>query len=255
MVFSELPVGADFYFGRVTKTQYNYGTTRAGQTTTYEAPIIWRKTALNGLSVCVKEGGYASFDHRREATGTNRYMRTHGHRLFYLASIYKYLNCMDSSYLTVPDGDVAMRNNSYESGFLSRFNEEELKFLEPYSMKIPVPSGYNKQYGAEMEKKVLVGLPSEQELGTRNANGTFGIRLDRAETWLREADTMSRFLDYGSVYRTGGDVSKRIMPVIRIKDDAPVDVDEQMHYVIRVPESEFEGDIAMFLGLEFEAAA
>jgi len=255
MVFSELPTGAKFCFGKIKKTQYNYNRTNGGRSEVVDVPMIWKKTALGGLSVGIKECGYATFDYRHEASGTNRYMRSHGHRFFFLSSLYKYLNCADASWKQVDEGDVQPRSDFNDSGFLSRFNEEELRLIEPHNMKVVVPSGYTKQFGSEVIKPVLVGIPSLEQLGDRYSTGTFSVAFDRIDTWVSDADTMSKYMSYGSVRRAGGDISSNVMPVIKIKDDAPVDIDEAGNYVIRMPETNFTGDIDAFLGLTLEAAA
>ena len=252
MVFSELPADAEFCFGKIKKTQYSYS---SQQRTTVDIPMIWKKTALGGLSVGIKECGYATFDYRHEATGANRYMRNHGHRLFFLSSLCKYLNCADTSWKQVAAGDVQPYNNEYEFGFLSRFNEEELRLMEPHNMKVAVPQGYTKMFGAEMTKPVLVGIPSLEQIGDRYSMGTFAVPFARIDTWVSDADTMSKYMSYGSVRRIGGDRSSNIMPVIKIKDDAPVDVDASGAYVIRIPETNFSGDIDAFLGLTLVTAA
>lgn len=254
MVFSELPAGSEFCFGRVMKHQRVCINGRGVWEDTL-IPLIWQKTALNGLSVGIKECGYASFDYRREATGTNRYMRTHGHRLFFLSAIYKYLNCADHSWKETAQGDMAPRSDTNEGGFLSRFNEEEMRLLEPFALKVQVPPGYVKQYGTEMTKNVLVGLPTSEELGSRFSAGTFGVQFRRLDTWLRNAESMCVYMNYGSPSRCGGEVQRIIMPIIKIKADAPVDRTEDGKFIIRIPETDFAGDIAAFLGLQLETAA
>ena len=254
MVFSELPVGSKFCFGKIKKTQYNYG--RNGSVTqVVDTPLIWKKTALNGLSVGVDECGYCSFDYPRQGTGNNRYMRSHGHRLFFLSSLYKYLNCADGSWRETAVGDGAPYSDSNNSGFLSRFTDEELRLIEPHNMRVAVPAGYTKQYGTEMTKSVLVGIPSLEQVGDRLTRGTFGVSFDRISTWVSDADTMCKYLNHGYLRRTGGDGTSNIMPVIKLKDDAPVDMDESGRYIIRIPETNFTGDLDAFLGLQFEAAA
>jgi hypothetical protein len=86
-------------------------------------------------------------------------------------------------------------------------------------------------------------------MGTRNNPGTFGINFTRSETWVLDADTMHHYHS-GYIYRIGGERGKFVMPVIKIKDDAPVDRDERGRYIIRVPESDFAGDLAAFLGFD-----
>ena len=255
MVFKDLPRGTTFCFGKIKKTQYNYGVRGPARSEVVDAPIIWKKTGLNGLSVGVEECGYATFDYRHEATGTNRYMRSHGHRLFFLSSLCKYLNCADGSWREVAEGDNPPHTETSNSGFLSRFSDEELRLLEPHNMKVAVPAGYTKQYGAEMTKPVLVGIPSLEQVGDRMNRGSFGVNFDHISTWVTDADTMSKYLNHGYLRRCGGDCSSNIMPVIKIKDDAPVDVDEAGRYVIRIPEIDFTGDLDAFLGLESEIAA
>lgn len=252
MVFSELPVGSKFCFGKIKKTQYHYG--RNGSELV-DVPIIWKKTALDGLSVGIEECGYVSFDYRHEATGSNRYIRNHGHRFFFLSSLYKYLNCADSSWKEVCSGDTQPYSDYNNSGFLSRFNDEELKLIEPHKMKVAVPMGYTKQFGVEVTKPVLVGIPSIDQLGDRFTRGTFGVTFDRINSWVSDADTLSKYMNNGYLRRDGGDRAASIMPVIKIKDDAPVDINTAGKYIIRIPETNFMGDLDAFLGFELEEAA
>lgn len=254
MIFSNLPIGTEFCFGKIKKSQYNYN--RPGGAEIVDVPMVWKKTALNGLSVGIKECGYASFDYRHSATGSNRYMRNHGHRVFFLSSLYKYLNCADTSWRNVASGDAQPRcDNRDNNGFLSRFTDEEIRLIEPHNMTTAIPVGYNKLYGAEMSKSVLVGIPSLAQIGDRYGNGTFGVGVPRKTTWVHDADTMSQYLNYGSICRVGADTSAEIIPVIKLKDDAPVDVQEDGRFIIRIPESEFAGDLDAFLGFGMEAAA
>lgn len=245
MVFSELPAGAEFCFGGYMSMTYDG---RLGRTKEIYTRMKWRKTNLNGLSIQIQNTPIVSFDHPRPASGSNRTVRSHGHRLFFLTSLYKYLNCDDTSWRDVDPGDRAPRS-SESKGYLSRFNEDEMKYLQPFPMKINVPSGYNKQYGQEMERDVLVGIPSIEQMGNGDNNGTFGIAVNRVFTWLSDADTMIRTFRSDWLSREPGDYVDNVAPIIRIKDDAPVDVDEHGVYVIRVPEVGFEGDIETFLGM------
>lgn len=252
--FKDLPVGTDFCFGKTTKVRYAYGT--GNNRETYEEPMIWKKTALNGLSVCVKEGGFASFDYPHTATGTNNYMRNHGHRMYFLSSLHKYLNCADDSWKAHEEGDGSPYSESNGSGFMSRFTDEEIKLIEPHKMKIDVPVGYTKAHGTIMEKDVMIGLPSAEQLGGRwsDNQGTFGVTFERIDTWVTDADTMNKRILGGYSRRIPSDNTSYVMPVIKIKEDSPIDMDEFGRYVIRIPETEFEGDIFAFLGFEEEAA-
>ena len=245
MVFSELPAGAEFCFGGYMAMTYDG---RLGRTKETYMKMKWRKTNLNGLSIQIHNTPNVSFDHPRPSSGSSRTIRSHGHRLFFLTSLYKYLNCDDMSWKDVDPGDRAPRATD-SKGYLSRFNEDEIKYLQPFTMKINVPSGYNKQYGQEMERDVLVGIPSIEQMGNGSNDGMFGIAVNRVFTWLSDADTMIRTFRSDWLGRQPGDCVDSVAPIIRIKDDAPVDVDEHGVYVIRVPEVGFEGDIEAFLGL------
>lgn len=246
MVFSELPVGSEFHFGSTTQRTY-----RNGRNSTVEVPFVWMKTGLNGLSVCIDNKPYVSFDYARRETGNNRYERIHGHRAFFLSSLCKYLNCADESWKQVAAGD-GIPYAEHDQGFLSHFTQDELSFMMPYSMTTPMPVGYTKTYGASMTRDVLVGIPSIEQLSSDGfSRGTFGVDL-YPETWVLNADTMSMFMRRGSS-RTGGDNARKVMPVIKIKDDAPVDRDPNGKFIIRVPETEFDGDLAAFLGFELAA--
>ena len=252
MVFSEIPVGQNFCFGRNMVASYGYNN---GARRMREIPLVWKKTALNGLSVCVEEYPYASFDHARAATGTNQSIRLHGHRVFFLSSLYKYLNCEDTSWMEVENGDStpSVRGTETNRGFLSTFTDEERVYMETFSMTVPNPPGYTKQYGASQTKNVLVGIPSLEQLGDSRSAGTFGVIFNGANTWVTDADTMHKHYSYNSAYRIGGERIRNVMPVIKIKDDAPVDRDEHGRYVIRIPETDFAGDLSAFLGFELVA--
>lgn len=253
MVFSELPAGAKFCFGSVNKDMRRGNSPRFEQV---DVPMVWKKTALDGLSVGIKECGRASFDYSRTVSGANRYVRTHGHRFFFLSSLYKYLNCADETWKQVTPGDRSPYAENNSLGFLSRFSEEEIRLLEPHQMKVKVPYGYTKKFGEEETKEVLVGIPSAEQIGDRYALGSFGVGFDRIDTWISDADTLSKYLSWGCTRRVGGDASSNIMPVIKIKADAPVDIDDATgNYIIRIPETNFDGDIDAFLGLTVEKAA
>lgn len=252
MVFSELPIGNEFYFGGVTVEEYRYGAGRGREKYLVEHKMTWKKTALDGLAICVDENPYQTFDYAHTESGQNRYMRAHGHRAFFLSSLYKYLNCDNSSWCQVSPGDTPPYF-SRDPGFLSRFSPEEIAFMMPYSMTVNMPTGYTKQYGTTMTKDVLVGIPSREQLGDRTTAGTFGLSINFNETWVSDADTLSNRIRHGYLYRTGGENSARVMPVIKIKPDAPVDLDENGKFIIRVPEVDFSGDLMTFLGLEAAA--
>jgi hypothetical protein len=108
-----------------------------------------------------------------------------------------------------------------------------------------------------MEQEVLIGIPSEAQMGYRNHPGSFNISFEDIGVtgWLSDADTMSKYHGYGYTNRMNSDHTRNIIPVIKIKDDAPVDIDEHGQYIIRIPESTFDGDIMAFLGYKVSAAA
>lgn len=252
MVFSELPVGTEFYFGSITVEEHRYVHGRGRERRMVEHKMTWKKTALDGLAICVEENPYQTFDYAHTVSGQNRYMRAHGHRAFFLSSLYKYLNCDNGSWCQVSQGD-ALPYYANEPGFLSRFSPEEIAFMMPYSMTVNMPTGYTKQYGTTMTKNVLVGIPSREQIGDRMTTGTFGLSLPSNETWLSDADTLSNRMRYGYLSRVGGENPARVMPVIKIKPDSPVDLNENGKFIIRVPEVDFSGDLMSFLGLEAAA--
>lgn len=120
--------------------------------------------------------------------------------------------------------------------------------MQPFTMKVDVPAGYTKQYGAQMTKEVLVGLPSLEQIGARNIQGTFGVDFDYKYTWVTDADTTPKYVWGQSVCSRNSDRANRVMPVIRVRDDAPVDTDDLGRYVIRYLEPDFDGDIDALLG-------
>ena len=251
MVFSDIPVGQSFCFGRNMVQSYGYNN---GVRRMREIPLVWKKTALDGLSICVEEYPYASFDYPHAATGTNQSMRLHGHRAFFMSSLCKFLNSEDLSWMQVSEGDsTPPSRNDTSNGFLSRFTEEERRYIQPFSMTIPNPPGYTKQYGVSQTKEVLVGIPSAEQLGTSRIAGTFGIILENASSWVVNADTMHHHFNYNYISRIGGERIRCVMPVIKIKEDAPVDRDEHGRYIIRIPETDFTGDLSAFLGFELVA--
>lgn len=244
MVFSEIPAGAEFYFGGHMKNSYNYN---AGRWNDEFIMMKWRKTGLDGLSIQVTECPTVAYDHPRPASGSNKSIRCHGHRLFFLSSLFKYLNCADEEWKIVDAGDRQPRS-SESNGFLSRFNENEILYLQPFNMKINVPNGYTKQYGTQMEKTILVGIPSAEQVGTNGMDGTFNMSCRQIYTWLSDSDTMIKTFRSNWINRSAGDYADYVAPIIRIKDDAPVDMDEHGNFIIRAPEVGFMGDLESFLG-------
>jgi hypothetical protein len=213
--------------------------------------MVWKKTMLDGLSVGVEEMGIASFDYPHTATGQNKFVRTHGHRMFFLSSLYKYLNCNDTSWSQIADGDERPYVDfDMPRGFLSRFSDEERNYLMPFSMTVATPSGYTKQYGESQTKEVLVGIPSSSQLGSYRNAGELGVTFEHAESWVTDVGTMHMYYGYGNSYKLAGERRRKIMPVIKINPDAPVDRDERGRFIIRAPEAEFDGDLCAFLGLE-----
>ena len=251
MVFKDLPVGAKFYFGRQTIKTYSYASR------THEdvvAPMQWTKTALDNLVIYTgRHRVVASFDHPRPMTGTNRDQRSHGHRLFSLSSLNKYLNCADLTWRAVDQGDIAPHENV--AGFLSFFDEDEMKYIVPHTINIPVPAGYNKQYGTNVSQTVLVTIPTQEQLGQGSDMGTFGMSCGNVSTWVMNSSAHCRMW-YGGYYSgSNADSRQNVAPVMKIDPDAPIDTDVEGNYIIRIPEPEFEGDIVKFLALEFEEAA
>ena len=253
MVFKDLPVGATFYFGFLPIYQYDYRQQK--QVETGRKAISWKKTAENELSLCTTSGINAPFDTGRPGTGSNRQIRSHGHRFFPLSVLNKYLNCADSSWRTVADGDIAPQTGAMPSGFLSVFSDQEKTYLQKFTMNITVPNGYTRLYGSTAEHEVYVGIPSSAQLGEDRQLGTFGISHS-VYTWLSDSDTL--FKQYRGSYcsrSSYGNTRDLVAPVIRIKDDAPIDVDEDGKYYIRIQERSFDGDLMSFLHVEFEQAA
>lgn len=243
MVFKDLPAGTVFLFGQTGIWQGSYESGRY-QRVLVQKPLKWKKTDRDGLSLYADELLHASFDYSRYATGTNRYMRNHGHRFFFLSSLYRYLNCGDESWSSVAEGDGRPFADT-ERGFLSCFSDQEVSMLQPFTMKVDVPVGYTKQYGKQVEKQVLVGLPSVKQFNPSGAD--FLGLTDRRTTWVTDADTTTCCFRCGALKRNGNS-SCNIAPLIRIRDDAPVDTDENDHYIIRLAETDFDGNIDALLG-------
>lgn len=250
MVFSDLPVGSMFAFGHVEKrnTRYHDGR-RIAETIT--VPMMWKKTQ-NGQAVCVENQPFASFDYARAETGANRYERTHGQRIFFQSSLFKFLNCDNASWRVTDPGDNAPYSE-HDSGFLSRFTQDERAFMQPFSMTVAVPPGYTKRFGTSITQEVLVGIPSATQVGSRFSSGSFGIMLNEYDTWLADADSLSCRMRYGYTNRTGGDNAAHVMAVVTIKPDAPIDHLANGTLIIRVPETDFTGNLSEFLGLEMAA--
>lgn len=244
MVFSELAPNTPFYFGRVSRTKYING---EGYRNVEEA-IRWRKTSDGGLSVNETEITQNSFDHKRQATGANRYERTHGQRLFSESSLCKYLNCRDTSWANVEQGDSRpFRGNV--NGFLSHFSTEEVEFLQPHVITQKTPDGMTKKYGSSVSKSVLVGIPSIAQLN--RIDGTFRIDTPSRyrQGWVTDCSTMSGYFRYDTLCKVGSDHTGNVLAVIKIKEDAPVDITEDGSFIIRIPEEDFNGDLNAFLGL------
>jgi hypothetical protein len=159
--------------------------------------------------------------------------------------------------MIVEDGDIqpGAQNGEYR-GFLSFFNDVERAFLQQFKIAYNTPKGYTKKYGETVEQNVLVSIPTSKQLGNAYENGTFGISTNGIYTWLADSDTLFREFGYDRITRTSnGKYANRIAPVIRIKDDTPVDVDEDGKYIIRIPEAKFEGNVAAFLGIDLTEVA
>lgn len=249
MTYSELPIGADFSFGKNPIVRLNYAT-RSNEY--IDEPIIWKKTGENNLAVCLNRNFSAPFDYKRTATGSNRYEREHGMRIYFLSALHKYLNCADNSWSTTAEGDANLDDE--RSGFLSHFSDSELCYITPHKIKINIPDGYTKKYGTTMEREMLVGIPSEEQIGYSGNLGTFQINTNAIPaTWVTNATTMSRARRYGSYTKYQSDRTFFVAPVIKIKDDAPIDEAEDGRYIIRIPEADFTGDIDLFLGFDIAA--
>lgn len=250
MVFSELPVGARFFFGRQRKTRYEYV---VRETAWYEDPIEWIKTNDRSISITVNEMMHSKqFDRSRPLTGANESIRVHGNRFFFDSTIFRYLNSLDSSWINI-EGELESKDSE---GFLSHFNETERSMLEKFDLQVSVPRGYTRKYGQSVSREVLVGLPSLAQLGAESPyNGTFGV--DRAfYTWTVDADDHNALWCAGKKTRAvKPNIPREFHPIIRIKDDAPVDVDQNGHFIIRLAEKDFDGDLCMFLGFEAQEAA
>lgn len=240
MVFSDLPVGSKFYFGTRSHTRTAYRNGRhIPETDTIK--MEWKKTQ-DGLAVCVNDNRYICFDSGRGA-GSNKYVRQHGNRYFFISRLFAYLNCADSSWSDLDQDDNSpVHDSDTHFGFLSGFNDDELAFMEPYDMTVDVPVGYNKRYGDKVTKKVLVGIPSKKQIME-----TFGLQ-PFGSTWITDADNMSMSMRMNVTYRYSPDRTSRFMAVVKIRDDAPIDVDHSGQYVIQVPETDFSGNLDLFLG-------
>lgn len=247
MVYGELAPGALFYFGKKEVRNYDYSLRREK---TENLPIQWKKTAENGLSIGLNAVNNKRFDNKKPGTGSNRYEREHGYKVYFLSNLHKYLNCADESWAAVQEGDAYIEPSS---GFLSVFSDEERKFIVPHRMETKIPEGYTKKYGSVWQKDVLVGLPSLSQIGSRAERGTLDIDPESVYTWVTDADTMQKFVARGYQYKRVCDRPTCACPLIKISDDAPVDVTSDGEFIIRIPEKEFTGDILSFLGISLAA--
>lgn len=249
MVYGDLEVGTRFQFGVARRMNWN---PRTRQNEEIERPMQWIKTADNSFAITERDYLYLPFDYSKPASGTNRYERVHGARVYFLSALHRFLNCSDKSWREVQDGDTVPTNNS--NGFLSAFNESEKQYLVPFTLETQVPSGYTKRLGSTISRSVLASIPTFRQLGSRIAEGTFGIRNDGFYTWITDVDdTACKYYIGGRDYKRMGSNDNNFNIVIKIADDAPIDVDEDNNLIIRIPEPEFEGDIATFLGLKIAA--
>lgn len=254
MVFSDLAPGDVFYFGILPRYSYDI---RAQRTVRAEGTkLLWKKTNEDGLSICTSNGVYAQFDTPRHGTGTNKQTQSNGHRLFASSILCKFLNCSDRSWMIVEEGDIqpGAQNGCY-NGFMSIFNDIERTFLQQFKMKYETPRGYTKKCGDTVEHYVFVGIPTSQQLGNIRESGTFGVAANNIYTWLADSDTLFKDFVSGRINRSSnGRYCNRIAPIIKIKDDTPVDVTEDGQYIIRIPEPKFEGNIFKFLGIDLKEA-
>lgn len=211
----------------------------------------WIKSNDNGIAVGVDTISSIQFDHPRPATGVNRYQRQHGQKVYFESDIHKYLNTASEDWKNISVGDMDIRYTG--PGFLSRFDDTERKLLVPHTVKVEVPVGYNKKYGKTMEKNVLAALPSAEQLGTRREAGTLGLTAEHFYTWVREAGTMNQYVCRGYTYPKPCNSPAPVCPIIKLKDDAPVDTQIDGSFIIRIPEPDFTGDIEAFLGISIAA--
>lgn len=249
MIFNEIPAGESFYFGKTKGRRWT-----GHRYELVEVPMKWKKTQDNGFSILKEDPMAMSFDYKRSATGPNQYMRVHGHRLFTESSLCKFLNSKDDTWSSVEAGDQRPYNYD-KSGFLSNFTQEEREFIVPHVVTVTVPHGMTKKYGQEVSKQVLVSIPSSAQIGTSNTNGgSFGLSSsDRINGWVTDADTMSMSKRYYGLFKIGSDHVDNVFPVIKLSGEAPVDIYSDGIFIIRIPEEDFDGNLAEFLG--FEAAA
>jgi len=134
---------------------------------------------------------------------------------------------------------------------LSFFTPDEVNFLQPYTVTHDVPAGYTKKYGTSVSKQVLVGIPSMAEIGDRVVPGTLDLppaHRQRVDGWVTDCDTMSACKSYGWRSKAATEMTRGVIAMIKIKDDAPVDVNVDGSYVIRIPEEDFTGNLEEFLG-------
>lgn len=249
MVFSDLRAGTPFLFGKVNVEKWfrNEGYRYVDEN------LTWYKTHDNGLSVLMSRTPSMSFDYPRPGTGTNRYERMHGQRLFSQSSLCKYLNTRDTSWSVTNESDGRPYGFG-GTGFLSRFTTEEMEYLQPFTLTQQVPAGMTKKYGTSVSTTVLAGIPTVAQVGDGyDIAGTFG-RFENSyhsqiNGWLLDSNTMCSIKRYQRVSKAGGDYVQNVPVVIKIKDDAPVDRAENGAYIIRVPEEAFNGDLETFLGL------
>ena len=248
MVYKDLPAGTQFLFGKINTEVYDTQLRRSMPTQQY---LKWAKTDSNNLAINVDAAGAAiAFDHARPGTGSNRYERMHGTKMYFESSIHKFLNCADESWKNVDEGDACPRSNGiFQNGFLSAFNEQEKNCLLPFSVTVGTPAGYQRKYGNSVTKQVYASLPSAEQLGTYREAGSFNILFHNMRTYITDPGTMAMRYQYGTPHTTAGECTYNIAPIVKIKDDAPVDLTENGQYIIRIPESDFSGDILSFLGI------
>ena len=209
MTYGELPVGTEFYFGRMDVRSY-YGQS-------VKQDIKWVKVTEDNMAMCERAfSGY--MDAPRCATGNNRAVRKHGNSFFPKTYLRALLNAQSERCVRVADGDEVPYFEL--GGFLSVFTEEELKILEPFNTKYTTPDGYIKEFGKEYVDRTYVSVPSYEDLAykfkynTEHLSRRYRILTSSVESKCCVADFYGDSISKKYTFPNSGTY---ILPVIKIK--------------------------------------
>lgn len=134
-------------------------------------PMHWRKVSNDGLMIADQNADpyVNSVDYPRPISGRTVREREAGTAFFPESALFQYLNSEHGVFVdgvewfTPRDHDECAPTWNHQTGFLSRFDSDELKLLRPWTMKIQTPQRLTRRYGKVYEKECLVGLPSISE--------------------------------------------------------------------------------------------